>query len=56
MLETLWDVVTLDEAMVSSLRSWLRRKSFEIIRTLGGLASANFGEGSMHCIVFLPIL
>jgi hypothetical protein len=32
MLKTLWNVVTLDAVIVSSLRSWLRRKSFEILR------------------------
>jgi hypothetical protein len=32
MFKNLWNVVTLDAAIVNSLRSWLRRKSLEILR------------------------
>jgi hypothetical protein len=30
-VKTLWNIVTHDAVIVSSLRSWLRRKSFEIL-------------------------
>jgi hypothetical protein len=31
-VKTPWNVVTRDAVIVSSLRSWLQRKSFEILR------------------------